>query len=190
MSGRSDILRPLEPVARPGESRQIARPLRRRPDLASAGFRTLIDGVLHEAQAAAVPVTIPREVDLTDSQRARLDRAAQEAAACGSTRALVMLDGRTLMLDVPSRYVNEELRPDASEDRIITDVDTIVISRVEQARESAPKHRLLLSRLDGAASCSIADLLALQPDASDAPDAPGSNETTGREPVPSRSRRQ
>lgn len=189
MSGRSDILRPLEPVARPGDSGRVAR-RRSRPDLAGAGFRTLIESVIHEAEAPARSVLVPAEVDLTAGQKARLDRAAQEAAACGSTRALVMLDGRALLLDVPSRAVAEELTPEAAHDRIITDVDTIIISRVEQAREAAPVHRLLLSRLEGSASCSIADLLAVQPDAHAAPMAQESHEPTGRATAPSRSRRQ
>lgn len=160
MSGRSDILRHLEPVAPPLAAPRVSRSLRRAPTLDHTDFRTLIESASGSVAPTNRPVTLPEGVELTSEQRLRLQRAADEAAAHDGRTSLVLLDGRALLLDVKTRAVTEEVQPGGERDRIITDIDTFIVSSAEETPQGEPTHRLLLARLGRATPRSVADLLA------------------------------
>lgn len=152
MSGQSDILRHLEPVTPPTASTRVTSSPRR--NLEEADFRTLIASAQDDITRTNRPVEVPGDISLTPEQLSRLERAADAALAHDSKTALVMLDGRPLLLDVQTREVREEVRPDAKSDRIITDIDTVIVSREETAAEGHPTHSLMLRRLSGAVTSS------------------------------------
>ena len=90
-------------------------------------------------------------IALTTEQRSRLERAADAALAHDARSALVLLDGRPLRLDVQSREVREEIAAHGDSDRVITDIDTLIVSRDESTADEEPAHRLMLRRLSGEA---------------------------------------
>ncbi len=63
-------------------------------------------------------------ISLSDEQSARLAEAADRAAAAGARTAIVQLDGMLLKLDVASRRVTGEFRPQSGE--VLTGVDAFV----------------------------------------------------------------
>ncbi len=160
MSGRTDILARLEPVSAPHAPRRPDRDSRRLAGLDQADFRTLIELIESRVPPSHLPVALPEGIDLTAAQRDRLALAADEAAAFDGRNALVLLDGRPLLLDVRSRQVTEEVRTPGGRDRILTDIDTFIVSSASAAEEGGPANRLLLARLDGTSSRSVAELLA------------------------------
>jgi len=158
VSGQSDILRHLEPVTPPTANTRVASQPRQR--LEEADFHTLIASAQNDITRTNRPVDLPSDISLTPEQCSRLERAADAALSHDSSTALVMLDGRPLLLDVQTREVREEVRPDAKSDRIITDIDTVIVSREETAADGQPTHNLLLRRLSGAvASSTVSGLI-------------------------------
>lgn len=150
MSSRSDILRHLEPVGSPLATPREARAPQHH-GLDEAGFRALIASAQQDHQRTNRPVTVAHDIALTAEQQSRLERAADAALAHDAHTALVLLDGRPLRLDVQSREVSEEITADGDSDRIVTDIDTLIVSRDETAQDGEPAHRLMLRRLSGGA---------------------------------------
>lgn len=76
--------------------------------------------------STGLPVTIARDsgVELTDDQLERLAHAADRAQSAGSTRALVLLDGRAIEIDVAVRQVVREHGP--GEGVIVRGIDAVV----------------------------------------------------------------
>ena len=108
------LLRQLEPAVRPAyagaPSTRPAAPLEHQPFdelLARASEGLIASGRPVSAQFAA---TEP----FTGEQLARLSAAADLAEAAGATRALLLMDGRGLVLDVPTRTLAAELSADAA----------------------------------------------------------------------------
>lgn len=152
MSGRSEILRHLEPVARPAAA---ARPgPGRSGDLEHGDFHTLIATAQQEIVRTNRPVRVPEQIVLTAQEQSRLERAADAALTHDSSSALVLLDGRPLLLDVRERSITEEVRAAGSSDRILTDIDTVIISGAVESDDGAPAHELLLRQLSGGNSLS------------------------------------
>jgi hypothetical protein len=108
------LLRQLEPAIRPayagGPSTRPAAPLEHQPfdELLAKASKGLIEsGRPVSAQfAAAEP--------FTGEQLARLAAAADLAEAAGAAKALLLMDGRGLVLDVPTRTLAAELSADAA----------------------------------------------------------------------------
>jgi hypothetical protein len=86
--------------------------------------------LLRQARAGEISsgrdVTVAKRagVDLTPGQLARVARAADRAEASGALKALVLIDGQALVLDVPAREVvgSAKLDPGA----VIAGVDAVV----------------------------------------------------------------
>lgn len=165
MNGRTDILRRLEPVGAPHAPLRTGRGAPRRTGLEQSDFRTLIELVESSVPRSHLPVALPGGFDLTAAQRDRLALAADEAAAFDARNALVLLDGRPLLLDVHAREVTEEVQAKGERDRILTDIDTFIVSSAGDRPGGEPAHRLLLARLGGVAPRSVTDLLALHEEA-------------------------
>jgi hypothetical protein len=107
------LLRQLSPAVLPA-SVPAAAP---RPPLDGLGFDELLrqarGGGLESGRDVAVAYR-PAEA-LTRGQLDRLATAADLAEASGAERALVLLDGRSLLLDVPARALRGELAQGAAE---------------------------------------------------------------------------
>jgi hypothetical protein len=70
-------------------------------------FERLLEMARDAESASGAPVRVSpgAGVELSESQMERLSRAADRLEAAGATRALVVIDGRALSLDVATRTV-------------------------------------------------------------------------------------
>jgi hypothetical protein len=88
------------------------------------------DQFLQQAQAgqisSGIPVRVSRQagVSLSGSQMVRLADAADRAEAAGASRALVMIDGMLLTMDVPQRTITGQA--DISSTKVLNGVDAVV----------------------------------------------------------------
>lgn len=76
--------------------------------------------------STGLPVTIARgaDIELSENQLSRLAQAADRAESAGARRALVLIDGRALEVDVTTRQVVRE-HPMA-DSRVITGIDAVI----------------------------------------------------------------
>ena len=106
-----DLLRRLEPAVRPGTASGAGGGV---PALfESQSFDELLHGATAGQMRSGRPVQVAEGVhpSLDATQLDRLGAAADRAEASGARRALMMLDGRGLVLDVAARCVESELKP-------------------------------------------------------------------------------
>jgi hypothetical protein len=88
------------------------------------------DQLLQQAQtgqvSSGIPIRVARQagVDLSPSQLTRLADAADRAEATGASRALVMIDGMVLTMDVPQRTITGQA--DLSSTKVLNGVDAVV----------------------------------------------------------------
>ena len=105
----AQLLRRLEPAVRPSG----ASPVRRAPGvpIEQRDFDSLLTLVASGDVHSGRPVRCDCELDppLDDSQWQRLASAADQAEAEGSQRAVMILDGRALVMDVPERVIDTEV---------------------------------------------------------------------------------
>jgi hypothetical protein len=108
------LLRQLEPAIRPAyagaPSTRPAAPLEHQPfdELLAKASKGLI------ASGRPVSARFAAGEPFTGQQLARLSAAADLAEAAGAARALLLMDGRGLVLDVPTRTLAAELSADAA----------------------------------------------------------------------------
>ncbi len=106
------LLRRLEPAVRRGGPSPAVRPV---PGLAEAGFGDLLtmvaSGRIRSERAVLVDPGAVLDPPLDERQLERLADAADEAEAAGARRAVMLLDGRGLVLAVAERRVEGEARP-------------------------------------------------------------------------------
>jgi len=133
------LLQRLNPPVRPMAARAGDRPI---APSESRGFDDLLSIIASGEAASGRAVTAgaaDQQSPLTSEQLERLASAADAAEGAGFRRALVLLDGRALVLDTPSRQVTEELR--GSETARAIDVDGAVHAPAASTGEPAG-HRL------------------------------------------------
>lgn len=103
------------------------------PDRSSAsgptdgpGFEQLLRDAQGGSISSGIPVRVSPQagVSLSPSQLARLSGAADRAEAAGAGRALVMMDGMALTMDVGTRTITGTA--DASSTKVLSGVDTVV----------------------------------------------------------------
>jgi hypothetical protein len=103
------LLKRLEPAVRPA----TAPPGTTRPKapIESQSFEQLLGraraGAIHSGRQVQVAAELQPPLDA--AQLERLSDAADQAEAIGATRALLLLDGRALVLDVANRTIVSEL---------------------------------------------------------------------------------
>lgn len=128
MSTAMSMMRAIDvtPRARPAGSDRHA------IDVGSASFSDL----LQRAKGVQThrPVSVGRDisVELSAEQLARVAKAVDQAEAAGAVRALVMLDGKPLTVDVQMRQIIE-----ADERDVLTNIDTVVFASAGKAGASA-----------------------------------------------------
>ncbi len=130
----TQLLRQLEPAVRPGAAPSAARG---RSPLEAQSF----DELLAQARRGAVRSDRPVEYayaaqqKLDAEQLERLSAAADLAEASGARRALMLVDGRGLLLDVGARALEGELSADAG----LLEVDAAVFVGDESASPGAAR---------------------------------------------------
>ncbi len=115
----------VSPVGRAQDARGASRPF----DVGSASFGDLLarargGGGIQTHR----PVTFGREVtsDLSAEQLARVAAATDQAEASGAVKALVLIDGQALTIDVLNRQIVGTMS--ASAPGVLTGIDTMVIA--------------------------------------------------------------
>lgn len=80
------------------------------PVASESGFASLLDRARAGEVSTGLPVSVARGsgIDLSDDQLARLAGAADRAESAGVTRALALIDGRAVEIDIPTRQVVRE----------------------------------------------------------------------------------
>ena len=132
----AQLLRQLEPVVRPSFTPSVPAPAR--PGLADQSFDELL------ALASGGSIESGRQVQLAfepngaldDQQITRLSAAADLAEASGATRAMMLIDGRGLVLDVEQRTLTAELAAGAGS-RFVDGLDAAIY--VSGADEQVPE---------------------------------------------------
>jgi hypothetical protein len=118
------LLRRLEPAVRRGGP---APAIQRVPGIAEAGFGDLLtmvaSGRIRSDRAVFVAPDAAIEPPLDESQLERLAAAADEAEAAGARRAIMLLDGRGIVMDLAGRRIDAEARPGSGP---LTDIDAAV----------------------------------------------------------------
>ena len=101
------LLKQLEPAVRPVGSRAAAAPPALFEDRSFDDLLTLVSsGSISSGRP--VRATVDLDPPLDDAQRDRLAAAADLAEASGAGRALMLIDGRGLVLDVADRSITAE----------------------------------------------------------------------------------
>jgi hypothetical protein len=86
--------------------------------------------LLSQARAGQIQSNIPVRaaqgsgVELSESQLARLGKAADLAEANGATRAAFIIDGKVVSMDVPTRTITGSI--DATTTKVIDGIDAVV----------------------------------------------------------------
>ena len=121
----AQLLKRLEPAIRPGSS--PIPPTQPRGTIESQSFEQLLSLASQGAMPSGrqVDVAIDLNPPLDASQLERLAAAADQAEASGSTRALMLMDGRAFVVDLQSRSLVAELS--ASSQTSIQNVDAAIV---------------------------------------------------------------
>ena len=133
----TQLLRQLEPAIRPGHVSTPPAP--GRPGLADQSFDQLL------ALASSGSIESGRQVQLAfepketlDAQQIeRLSTAADLAQASGARQAMMLIDGRGLMLDVEQRTVTAELSSTA-QSRLVSEIDAAIYVPGPDEQETDP----------------------------------------------------
>ncbi len=133
----SQLLRQLEPVIRPVLGSSTFAPTR--PGLADQSFQQLLtlasQGAIESGRQ--VQLAFEPKQSLDDEQIARLSTAADRAEAFGAKRAMMLIDGRGLLLDVEQRTLHAELSSGA-ESRFAGGLDAAVYVPSPDDQETEP----------------------------------------------------
>jgi hypothetical protein len=117
------------------------------------------DQMLQQAQggqiSSGIPIRVSRQagVDLSGSQLTRLADAADRAEAAGASRALVMIDGMVLTMDVPQRTITG--KADTGSTKVLNGVDAVVTCAAQAG--DIPNHT---APPTGATNASLLKILA------------------------------
>lgn len=89
-------------------------------------FQSMLEEASDGQTSSELPMRVSRHagVDLSPSQLNRLAAAADRAEAAGATKALVMIDGMVLQMDVGLRTITG--RADTSTTKVLNGVDAVV----------------------------------------------------------------
>ena len=125
MNAAADLLRMLAPGNSAGVRAPGPQDILRR--LASGdSFQSVLDKARTGGISSGIPVTTApgAQVTLTPDQASRLAAAADMAEAHGAGRAVFLIDGQALRMDVGSRTILGAV--DASQTGVLTDIDAII----------------------------------------------------------------
>jgi hypothetical protein len=94
-------------------------------------FQDMLASATSGGVSSGLPIRVARSaaVDLTASQLTRLSAAADRAEAAGASRALVLIDGMVLQMDVGLRTVTG--KADLNQTKVLNGVDAVVTVETE-----------------------------------------------------------
>jgi hypothetical protein len=133
----TDLLKLLGGLAAPGAG---STPAGSASPTGSVDFASLLQRAATGEATSGRPVSIAKGagVDLTEDQLSRLAAAADKAEAQGATRALVLIDGKALTIDIAVRQVTGAADLGAG---VLTGIDAVVSVPGKDAAVSArPSH--------------------------------------------------
>jgi len=130
-------------------------------DVSQSSFSELLQAASSGEMESGAPVTLAKglKLELSAAQMKKLATAADRAQAQGAHRAVVLMDGKALELDVATRTITGEVKgaPGGKLPRVLDGVDTIVaVPGENEALENASP----FSGLGGASNASLLNLLA------------------------------
>lgn len=102
--------------------------------------------ILSRYQASPHPsggVEVPVSIHLSPNESRALGGAVDEAAALEATRAVVIIGGRGLVVDVARRRVLEALSEESLQTRIVTGVDAVVLGLTYGERKETSERQSL-----------------------------------------------
>lgn len=92
----------------------------------SPDFTSMLSKARAGELSTGLPVTLARNagIELSDDQLTRLAHAADRAESAGARRALVLMDGRALEIDIATRQVSREHA--LGDSRVVTGIDSVI----------------------------------------------------------------
>ncbi len=95
-------------------------------------FTSVLDRALKESRAIrfsahAMQRISDRNIQLSAADHARIAKSTDAASAKGSREALVLMDRLALIVGVPNRTVITVIEPDAGENTVFTNIDSVVV---------------------------------------------------------------
>lgn len=109
------------------------------PAITSSGdsFATLLEQAQTGRIGSGVPLRVPSQLglNLNPSQVERLMKAADQAEAQGAGRALVLMDGQAITIDVGTRTVTGTV--DASSPGVLQGIDAVIVAAKDPKDASA-----------------------------------------------------
>jgi hypothetical protein len=122
------LLKRLNPAVRPaGAPQRDQRPGALFEQRSFGEMLTLVaDGAVRSGREIALAPQAELAEPLTDDQLKRLSGAADQAEAAGARSAVMLIDGRGLIVDVAERNVERELNEDSAADVITIDAAVYV----------------------------------------------------------------
>lgn len=126
----NQLLRSLGSGIRPGGPDALTRPTSTAVDVAGGSFSELLQAVSSGQLSSGAPVTVAKSanLNLSPKQMSRLTAAADRAQAEGADRAVVLIDGMALSLDVATRTITGTVKAAAGGKipQVLTGVDTVI----------------------------------------------------------------
>lgn len=135
MSDATDLLRSLAGIhaSRLGATAGSAQGTTTVPAVTSNGesFATLLEQARTGQIGSGVPLRVPSQLglNLNPSQVERLMSAADQAEAQGAGRALVLMDGKAITIDVGTRTVTGTVDPSAP--GVLPGIDAVVVAAAD-----------------------------------------------------------
>ncbi|MCK4871287.1 MAG: hypothetical protein KAS72_01035 [Phycisphaerales bacterium] len=125
MTEQTDLLARLDPAARSAALHRTE--TTHRPAILTTPFADLLALAAQGKITSDLPVDVSPMLDLelSEADAQRVAWAVDQAEAAGATRALVLLDGEGLLVDVPARRI-EGLATEPG--AVLTEIDTVVIA--------------------------------------------------------------
>jgi len=120
----TDLLRGLASGVLPGGIESTRQRRSTPTSLSSASFSQLFESLAKAGSGLPVTVAGSSGVELTNEQLARVAQAADKAEAQGAQRALVMIDGQALQLDVGVRQITGKVDLNATD--VLPGIDAVV----------------------------------------------------------------
>ena len=117
----------LHPAHGPAATSSQALSVSRSGDFASALESALGQGRGVRFSAHAVQRLSDRNIQLTAADHARIAKSTDAASAKGSREALLLMDRLALIVGVPNRTVITVIEPDAGENTVFTNIDSVVV---------------------------------------------------------------
>ena len=118
---------PLHPAHGPAATPSQAASAARSGDFASVLDRALGQGRAVRFSAHAMQRVSDRNIQLTAADHARIADSTDAASAKGSREALLLMDRLALIVGVRNRTVITVIEPDAGENAVFTNIDSVVV---------------------------------------------------------------